>query len=257
MNMKMCGGSEKVMALWIFEKCSHSIPANDPLDSQEAKWISDIMQGGLIWADNDWKGYGRQYDFTSMYPYLLQKYFFPIKKGKFCTLQDYRYNNRGNMMSYYGIFHAEVEFREEMRNVFSYSKQNKYTQHDLNNARALELKYTLIQDGSPNALIYDSKALFPGSIMFGVVVEFLFKIKCEEGPAGQIAKRILNTIWGALCQRSYTYEHESKSFSIPEGAIVEEYQPIEHKKVLFKLSYSDRLFKGEYPRIAPFLTSVA
>ena len=255
--MALCASKEKLMALWLFEQCSHSTPANEPLDPQEAKWISDTMRGGLIWADNDWKGYGRQYDFTSMYPYLLQKYSFPVKKGKFCTLQDYRYNNRGTMMAYYGIFHAEVELCKERRNVFSYSKKNMYTQHDLNNARALELSYRLIHDGFPNALVYDSKALFPGSIMFGAIVEFLFKIKSEGEPAGQIAKRFINMIWGALCQRNYAYEPESKLFSIPEGAIVEEYQPVGYKKVLFKLSYPDNTFKGEYPRIAPFLTSVA
>jgi hypothetical protein len=162
------------------------------------------MRGGLIWADNGWKGNSRQYDFTSMYPYLLQKYFFPVKKGKFHILQDYLYNNRGTTMAYYGIFRAEIEFQEKMRNVFSYSKKNLYTHYDLNNARALGLKYTLIQDGFHNALVYDSKAIFPGSIMFGAVVELLFKIKCDGGPAGQIAKCIINMIWGALCQRSYT-----------------------------------------------------
>jgi len=192
MDINMCGGSEKVMALWLFQQCSRGIPANEPSDPQEAKWISDTMRGGLIWADNEWKGYGRQYDFTSMYPYLLQKYFFPVKKGKFATLQDYRYNNRGTVMAYYGIFRAKVELREDMRNVFSYSKKNFYTHHDLNNARALGLKYTLIQDGFPNSLIYDSKAIFPGSVMFGAIVEILFKIKSEGGPAGQLAKRIIN-----------------------------------------------------------------
>src|SRR6266480_5740201 len=257
MDMKLCAGKEKVMALWLFERCSNSIPANEPLDSQEARWISDTMRGGLIWADNDWEGYGRQYDFTSMYPYLLQRYFFPIKKGKFCTLPDYQYNNRGAMMAYYGIFRAEVELCEEKRNLFSYSKKNLYTQHDLNNARALGLTYKMIQDGFPNALVYDSKALFPGPIMFRAIVEFLFKIKSEGGPASQIAKRILNMIWGALCQRNYAYEPESKSFNIPEGAVVEKYQPVGYRKVLFKLSYPDNIFRGEYPRIAPFLTSVA
>src|SRR5579859_4604712 len=104
MDINMCGGNEKIMALWLFERCSHAIPANEPLDPQEAKWISDTMRGGLIWADNEWKGYGRQYDFMSMYPYLLQKYSFPIKKGKFRILEDYLYNNRGTTMAYYGIF---------------------------------------------------------------------------------------------------------------------------------------------------------
>jgi hypothetical protein len=215
------------------------------------------MRGGLIWAKNKWKGYGRQYDFTSMYPYLLQKYFFPIKKGKFDVIPDYIYNNRGIMISYYGIFHAEVELQEDMRSVFSYSKINKYTHHDLNNARALGLKYTLIQDGAPNALIYDSKAIYPGAVMFGAIVEFLFKIKSEGGPAGQIAKRIINIIWGALSQRSYKHELEDDSFEIPEGAIIESLHPVEYRRVSFKLSYPDKLFRGEYPRIAPFLTALA
>jgi hypothetical protein len=257
MDINMCGGSEKVMALWLFERCSQAIPANEPLDPQEAHWISDTMRGGLIWANNEWKGYGRQYDFTSMYPYLLQKYFFPVKKGKFRILQDYRYDNRGINMAYYGIFRAEVEYSADVTNVFSYSKKNKYTHYDLNNARALGLNYSLIQDGFPNALVYDTKAIFPGSVMFGAIIDLLFQIKCEGGPAGQIAKRIINIIWGALSQRSYTYEPESETFNIPEGAIVKEYQPIGYKKVLFKLSYPDKIFKGEYPRIAPFLTSMA
>ena len=257
MDISMCGGNEKVMALWAFERCSLSVPANEPLDPQEAKWISDTMRGGLIWAKNEWKGHGRQYDFTSMYPYLLQKYFFPIKKGKFDVIPDYIYNNRGNMISYYGIFHAEVELQEDMRSVFSYSKINKYTHHDLNNARALGLKYTLIQDGTPNALIYDSKAIYPGAVMFGAIVEFLFKIKSEGGPAGQIAKRIINIIWGALSQRSYKHELEDDSFEIPEGAIIESLHSVEYRRVSFKLSYPDKLFRGEYPRIAPFLTALA
>ena len=50
---------------------------------------------------------------------------------------------------------------------------------------------------------------------------------------------------------------ESKLFSIPEGAIVQEYQPVGYRKVLFKLSYPDEIFKGEYPRIVSFLTAVA
>ena len=79
-------------------------------------------------------------------------------------------------------------------------------------------------------------------------MEFLFKIKSEGGPASQIAKRIINIIWGALCQRNYTYEPESDSFSIPEGAVVKEFQPVGYRKVLFKLSYSDNVFRGKYSR---------
>ena len=30
MDIKMCGGSIKIMALWLFEKCSYAVPPNDP-----------------------------------------------------------------------------------------------------------------------------------------------------------------------------------------------------------------------------------
>ena len=44
----MCHGSYKKVALWLFEKLSQAIPANEPLDPIEAKWISEAMVGGLI-----------------------------------------------------------------------------------------------------------------------------------------------------------------------------------------------------------------
>ncbi|GBC21523.2 hypothetical protein GLOIN_2v1793417 [Rhizophagus irregularis DAOM 181602=DAOM 197198] len=64
--------SYKRTALWLFERFSIGVPANDSLDPVKAEWISDAMMGGLIWADNEWKGYGRQYDVTSLYPSIQQ-----------------------------------------------------------------------------------------------------------------------------------------------------------------------------------------
>nr|CAG8440179.1 5780_t:CDS:2 [Entrophospora candida] len=46
MDMQMCGGNEKIIALWLFEQFRLGIS----LDPQEAKWISNTMRGGLIWA---------------------------------------------------------------------------------------------------------------------------------------------------------------------------------------------------------------
>ncbi|GET65120.1 hypothetical protein GLOIN_2v1793417 [Rhizophagus irregularis DAOM 181602=DAOM 197198] len=40
--------SYKRTALWLFERFSVGIPANDPLDPIEAEWLSDAMMGGLI-----------------------------------------------------------------------------------------------------------------------------------------------------------------------------------------------------------------
>ena len=83
-DLFMCHESYKKTALWLFEKLSLAIPANKPLDPIEAKWISEAIMGGIIWADNNWKGYGRQYDETSLYPSIQQSALtFPIGKGSF------------------------------------------------------------------------------------------------------------------------------------------------------------------------------
>ncbi|PKK60743.1 hypothetical protein RhiirC2_792879 [Rhizophagus irregularis] len=39
--------------LQVTKRLSVGIPPNEPLDPIEAKWISDAMMGGLIWAKND------------------------------------------------------------------------------------------------------------------------------------------------------------------------------------------------------------
>ncbi|PKY58298.1 hypothetical protein RhiirA4_480095 [Rhizophagus irregularis] len=118
--------SYKRTALWLFERLSVGVPANDPLDLIEADWLSDAMIGGLIWADNEWKGYGRQYDATSLYPSIQQSNAnFPIRQGKFQILKDF-VDHRGYAL--YGLFRAK--------------------------------------DGKPNALIYDREARIPGTVIF-------------------------------------------------------------------------------------------
>ena len=199
-DLKLCCGSYKIAALWLFERLSQGVPANEPLDPIEAQWLLNAMKGGIIWADNNWKGYGRQYDYTSLYPYLLTKYFFPIGKGEFKTLQSIYYENRGQRFIYYGLYQAEVEYQEGMTKLFRYNSTNIYTHHDL--TRATELGLNIIHSKTvPNALIYESKKNYPGSVMFGAYVEMLFNIKLEGGPAGIAAKRILNMLWGVLCEK--------------------------------------------------------
>ncbi|GBB99481.1 hypothetical protein RclHR1_35390001 [Rhizophagus clarus] len=167
------------MAFWLFEKLSVGIPTNEPLDTLETQWISKAMMGGIIWAQNNWKEYGRRYDETSLYPSIQQLALnFSIGKGKFQILKDFT-NHRG------------------------YS-----------------------HNGAPNALIYEKETRIQGKVIFGEYVDFLFKIKNQGGIVSQVAKRILNTLWGALCQRKKTYK---------------------------TLTTSSNPFKGEYPRIALFL----
>ncbi|GES83410.1 hypothetical protein GLOIN_2v1472929 [Rhizophagus clarus] len=219
----------KRMTLWLFEKLSVGIPANKPLDALEAQWISKAMMGGIIWAQNNWEGYERSYDETSLYP----------------SIQGY---------SHFGIFRASIEKKDTL--LFRYNYHNVYTHIDLTRAKALGLQVTLIQDGASNALIYEKETRIRGSVIFEEYVDFLFKIKNQGGIAGQVAKRILNTLWGALCQRKKTYKTlttSSKSFDFLDGKVLDSIVPIGEEQWRFQFTNPGNPFKGEYPRIAPFL----
>ncbi|GET57267.1 poxvirus D5 protein [Rhizophagus irregularis DAOM 181602=DAOM 197198] len=224
--------SYKRTALWLFERLSVGIPANDPLDLIEAEWLSDAMMGGLIWADNEWKGYGRQ-------------------RGKFQTLNDF-VDHRGYAL--YGLFRAKISGNNIL---FRQNKRGIYTFIDLQRAKKLGLNIQLIQDGKPNALIYDREARIPGTVIFGEYVHFLFKIKNQGGIAGRVAKRVLNTLWGALCQRKRNYKtlttDQTDPFTFPEGHTLDSIIPVGSDQWRFQFTNPGNPFKGEYPRIAPFL----
>ncbi|GET50908.1 hypothetical protein GLOIN_2v1472929 [Rhizophagus irregularis DAOM 181602=DAOM 197198] len=244
--------SYKRTALWLFERLSVGIPANDPLDPIEAEWLSDAMMGGLIWADNEWKGYGRQYDATSLYPSIQQSNAnFPIRRGKFQTLNDF-VDHRGYAL--YGLFRAKISGNNIL---FRQNKRGIYTFIDLQRAKKLGLNIQLIQDGKPNALIYDREARIPGTVIFGEYVHFLFKIKNQGGIAGRVAKRVLNTLWGALCQRKRNYKtlttDQTDPFTFPEGHTLDSIIPVGSDQWRFQFTNPGNPFKGEYPRIAPFL----
>ena len=210
------------------------------------------MMGGLIWAKNDWQDFGRQYDVTSLYPSIQQSNAnFPIRQGKFQTLKDF-VDHRGYAL--YGLFRAKVSGNNIL---FRQNKRGVYTFIDLQRAKKLSLNIQLIQDGKPNALIYDRDARIPGTVIFGEYVQFLFKIKNQGGVAGHVAKRILNTLWGALCQKKRNYKtltaDNQDSFTFPEGEILDSIIPVGKDQWRFQFTNPGNPFKGEYPRIAPFL----
>ena len=144
-----------------------------------------------------------------------------------------------------------------MKVLFRYNKCNIYTHTDLSYARTLGLQVKLIQDNSPNSLVYEKETRIPGKIIFGEYVNFLFKLKNKGGIIGKVSKRVLNTLWGALCQRNKFYydisEGMKELFKNPEGEILDSIIPVGDKHWTLQLSNPGNLFKGEYPRIAPFI----
>lgn len=184
----------------------------------------------------------------------------PVGNGEFQTVEDFEYNNRGQTFTYYGLFKAKIEKQENVNKLFRYNSSGIYTHIDLKRARDLGLTVTL-ESSSPNALIYGTKTKIQGQVIFGTYVDFLFKVKNSSGPAAFPAKKILNTLWGALCQRKITYTDIGKGtkyttetlFEPLEGHIIKSIIPAGENYWTIHCSNPAEVFLGEYPRIAPFL----
>ena len=92
-----------------------------------------------------------------------------------------------------GILGSAIRYKQGV--LYRYNKHSRYTHIDLSRAKELGLNVELIQDGSPNALVYEKETRVPGEVIFGEYVNFLFKdLKSKGGIIGRVAKRILNTL---------------------------------------------------------------
>ncbi|CAB4408350.1 unnamed protein product [Rhizophagus irregularis] len=219
--------SYKRTALWLFERLSVGVPANDPLDPIEAEWISDAMMEGLIWADNEWKGYGRQYDVTSLYPSIQQSNAnFPIRQGKFQILKDF-VDHRGYAL--YGLFRAKTQESLGLSSSVSMSTSSSKLRTRVAWPVVLQ-RESSIKD-----------VLQPYNFL-KIITYYIF---------------ILNTLWGALCQRKRNYKtlttDQTGPFKFPEGHTLDSIIPVGSDQWRFQFTNPGNPFKGEYPRIAPFL----
>ena len=61
--------------------------------------------------------------------------------------------------------------------LFTYSKHNYYCDVDLNNAKLMVLKITVIEDGEPNNLCYSADKCMKMSVLFKKTILTLFEMK--------------------------------------------------------------------------------
>ena len=157
-------------------------------------------------------------------------------------------NHRGYII--YGIYNAIIEYKKEIACLFRYNKHNKYTHIDLARTKDLGLQINLIQDGTSNALVYEKKTRISGEVIFGEYVNFLFRLKNTKEIISRVAKKILNILWEALCQRNRSYydvsSYSSIPFEFPKGKIFNNITPIDDNNWVFQFSNPENLFKSEY-----------
>jgi hypothetical protein len=214
----------------------------DPIEPMECEWISNAVSGGIVYNEPGTYQNAYHYDINSSYPYIMTlPKTIPYGRGTFKILTE-----KPSRFSL-GIYRCKISIDDKYRKLFRENKNNYYTDVDLNDILTFGGQVELIQDGSPNALIYEQKKSLVK--LFGNFVKYFYDLKCKEIPG---AKGILNCLWGAVCGRDY------KTITIqPDTETIlndEVYSIVPHSNGL-KLKTFDRsnLYKYAYARMMPFI----
>jgi hypothetical protein len=168
--------------------------------------ILDKTKGSIIFSQKDYKGEGHFYDFNSFYPSLMQEKTFkiPYKQPKAETIkklsQAYWQNAEGISYLKYGLIRCNIEKSgiEETDRYFRFQEDNWYCSQDIQSARLLKLKITVIDDGQTNFLYYDNTKCVKGDKLFGAFVNYMYDLKQKKITG---AKDILNSLWGMICYK--------------------------------------------------------
>lgn len=243
-------GSHYNTALSLFNRFQNTITP-DEISQQESQFLMKGTMAAMIWAEK-YEGLAYKYDVTSMYPYLLQnpKFLIPVKKGECITLTNKEFQNK-KVLSY-GIYRAKIE--NENKKLFKTNVNNYYTHIDINQARVLGLKITMLEDNSPNAVIYSRDKLENANRIFKKFVTFLFDLKKKKVSG---SKQILNILWGALSEinnSNYRYNTETNdTVTIPENNEITSIKPVDEKIILINCIKQTKCYKSNWGRIAPFV----
>jgi DNA polymerase type B, organellar and viral len=244
----------------IFRFMSKIAKVPEVINAVESSIIDKAFAGGLTYAEKGYKGLGVCYDMNSMYPYFMtdKRLQFSMGAGQPVTLSDSEFASAcAEKYFKYGIYRCIVHKSGDINvdKFFKLNRDNHYTHFDLILAVELGLKVQLIQDGQFNCYTYDKGNLVQSSKLFGEFVNYFYDLKSQYKPA----KEILNALWGSLCERTRNelYLKDDQEFKLHDDLQITSICPA--KDGTFKISYRrhDSLFKTNWARIGPFLTSYA
>ena len=258
--------------IWTMKTKGISMP--DEITPMEAKFINGAFCGGLIWAEEKYKGKLYECDINSAYPSALKYQFRCMtSEGQFMKMTNQEFDEKmTNPEQHFqvGIYHAKIKKHEDesMNKLFRFNPKNYYTQYDLRFAKENNFKASIIQDDESNALIYDKDSGIDGSKMFKPFVEYMFELrdklpkwyreKCKKEERSDICKQILNLLWGALCKRLTERKivNIKDSFDVFGGKEILQFDGDENfERLSVKYSNGDKPFQFPFARIAPFVTA--
>lgn len=237
------GYSIKTTALNLFYTISGKAFEFDSMDEQEMKWLRRTKCCGLMYAEPH-TAHMREYDVNSHYPSILSSTFtFPMGKPEYGTWTAEKFASS----VYYpaGIYRVRIENID--KRLMTVNPENYYTHVDVKRAKDLGYTMHIIEDGQPNVALY--KRRISGSQLFAPYMQYLHTFKTKERP---LVKQLLNILWGALCQKEYTYDD---SDTVEIDVELERVQIFLNSDLTRQIVKTERAYKLPNARIGVFLTA--
>ena len=232
---------------------------------EEGIWLNGCYNAGLTYAEKGTYKNVSAYDYNSYYSRILGGrkggFKIPMCEPRFEIIKELPRKIP------YGVYRAKITYDgpDDIQKVFAFSSNNFYTHIDLKNAHGLSLKrfpslkIELIDDDTPNAMIYDD--LIMAKDIFGHWFETLSEIK-EKTKGNHLIKQMMN-IWGFICEKSVVVKKipwsEIQTWS-HEKSLQYDMYPLDGMMgddPIFTCIYLGNPFRTSMGRIKPFLQATA
>jgi hypothetical protein len=192
------------------------------IDSVEAKWIDSCYNSGVKYCDPDYIGNNYALDYSFNYPRImsLRSFDFPLRRGKEHALNAVNLSRDPTTKKFtlqHGFYRMKIEStHKDITKLFSFSKDNVYLHVTLQHALYLKEKgyidsIELVQDGKPNAYLYDQSCIINGqrAVTFSKWFDIISKLKAQF-PKNRIVKLLGSMLHGVLasCNKKFVTRQE-------------------------------------------------
>ncbi len=188
---------------------------HETIDCVEDSWFEKSHNGALMFCElGEHQSYG--YDFNMFYPRILGdkkftdlKFKIPTKRGKETILSDLPLEVKdGQRVIPFGFYRMNIICENpNFKKVFSLSKENVYTHYsvlfilELIANHGFQIDIRLIQDGEPNAYLYDDADIVPSYNIFHHWFSCMYNLK-KKYRKNILVKIISSSLWGHLSQKN-------------------------------------------------------
>jgi len=187
--------------------CLKHYKHHEQISPKECIWMNKCNNGGTMYLNPDYedttvKSYG--YDFRGYYGLLLNsdKLMIPSKQGTELTLDTLPTKKKLK----YGYYHVRITCEDDdFRKIFAFSRNDVYLDISLKQAMTYQKAYNvsieLVDDGEPNAYIYDEDDMVSLKTITNEWYKVINKMKTSF-PKNKLVKHLMSTAWGTLNQKN-------------------------------------------------------